>query len=64
MAYKYEPMFQIGEDNTEYYLLTKEHVSVSQFEGHPILKVEAKALEKLAQQAFRDVNFLLRPSHN
>ena len=64
MAYKYEPMFQIGEDNTEYYLLTKEHVSVSQFEGHSILKVEAKALEKLAQQAFRDVNFLLRPSHN
>ena len=64
MAYKYEPMFQLGEDTTEYYLLTKDHVSVGEFEGHPILKVDAEGLTMLANQAFRDVNFLLRPEHN
>ena len=64
MAYKYEPMFQVGEDTTEYYLLTKDHVSVGEFEGHPILKVDAEGLKMLANQAFRDVNFLLRPEHN
>jgi len=64
MAYKYEPMFQVGEDTTEYYLLTKDHVSVGEFEGHPMLKVDAEGLTMLANQAFRDVNFLLRPEHN
>ena len=64
MAYKYEPMFQLGKDTTEYYLLTKDHVSVGEFEGHPMLKVDAEGLKMLANQAFRDVNFLLRPAHN
>ena len=40
MDFHYEPMFQLGKDETEYYLLTKDHVSVGDFEGHPILKVE------------------------
>ena len=31
--FKYAPMFQLGKDDTEYYLLTKEGVSVSEFEG-------------------------------
>lgn len=64
MAYQYEPMFQMGKDTTEYYLLTKDYVSVSEFEGHPILKVDPQGLSVLAHQAFRDVNFLLRPAHN
>lgn len=37
--FHYEPMFQKGPDTTEYYLLTKDYVSVSEFEGKPILKV-------------------------
>ena len=37
--FKYAPMFQLGEDKTEYYLLTRDHVSTSEFEGHPVLKV-------------------------
>ena len=62
--FKYAPMFQLGKDDTEYYLLTKEGVSVSEFEGKPILKVSPEALTRLANAAFRDVNFLLRRSHN
>ena len=62
--FKYAPMFQLGKDTTEYYLLTKDHVSVGEFEGHPILKVEAEGLTKMINQAFRDVSFLLRREHN
>ena len=64
MEFKYEPMFQLGKDETEYYLLTKDHVSVSEFEGHEILKVEPEALTLMAQQAFHDVSFMLRRAHN
>ena len=57
-------MFQLGKDETEYYLLSKDHVSVGDFEGKPILKIEPEALTMLANAAFRDVSFLLRRSHN
>lgn len=62
--FKYAPMFQLGEDKTEYYLLTKDYVSVSEFEGKPILKIQKEGLTKMANAAFRDVSFLLRRSHN
>ena len=62
--FKYAPMFQLGEDTTEYYKLTSEGVSVGTFEGHEILKVTPEALTRLSNAAFRDVNFLLRPAHN
>ena len=62
--FKYAPMFQLGKDETEYYLLTKDYVSVSEFEGHEILKVAPEALTLMAQQAFHDVSFMLRRSHN
>ena len=64
VEFKYAPMFQLGPDATEYYRLTKDHVSVGEFEGKPILKVDPEALTMLANTAFRDVNFLLRPAHN
>ena len=62
--FKYAPMFQLGKDTTEYYLLTKDYVSESEFEGHKILKIEPEALTAMANAAFRDVNFLLRREHN
>ena len=62
--FKYAPMFQLGKDTTEYYLLTKDGVSVSEFEGKKILKVSKEALTQMAQQAFHDVEFMLRREHN
>ena len=62
--YHYEPMFQLGKDETEYYLLTKDYVSVSEFEGKKILKIQPEGLRKMAQAAFHDVSFMLRRSHN
>ncbi|MDR3267495.1 MAG: fumarate hydratase [Tannerella sp.] len=61
--FKYQEPFPMGKDTTEYYLLTKEHVSTTTFEGKEILKIEAEGLTKLANTAFRDVAFLLRPEH-
>ena len=62
--FRYAPMFQIQKDDTEYYLLTKDYVSVSEFEGKPILKIVPEGLTAMANAAFRDVSFLLRRSHN
>ena len=62
--FKYQPMFEHGEDKTEYYLLTKDYVSVSEFEGTPVLKVQKEGLTAMANTAFRDVSFMLRRSHN
>lgn len=62
--FKYQEPFPLEKDNTEYYLLTKDHVSVSEFEGKSILKVEAEGLTQLANTAMRDVSFLLRREHN
>ena len=62
-TFKYQDTFPLSEDKTEYYLLTKEHVSTTEFEGKEILKIDSEALTLLTQHAFRDVNFLLRPDH-
>jgi len=62
--YKYEPMFQLGKDDTEYYLLTKDYVSVGEFEGKEMLKIQPEGLTMMAQQAFHDVSFMLRRQHN
>ena len=62
--FKYqEPFPKVSKDNTEYYLLSKDYVSVSEFEGEEVLKVQPEALTLLSQHAFRDVEFLLRPEH-
>ena len=61
--FQYQSPFPLSKDQTEYYLLTSEHVSVSTFEGKEILKVSSEGLTLMAQAAFRDVEFLLRPDH-
>ncbi len=61
--FRFQSPFPMSKDRTDYYLLTKEHVSVSAFEGKEILKVSKEGLTLMAQTAFRDVEFLLRPEH-
>ena len=63
--FKYQPLFPIvTPDHTEYYLLTKDHVSVTECNGKEMLVVEPEALTRLANAAMRDVSFLLRRKHN
>ena len=64
VTFKYQHPFPIEKDDTQYYLLTKDYVSVSEFEGTPVLKIEKEGLTAMANAAFRDVSFLLRREHN
>ncbi|MFP4041474.1 MAG: fumarate hydratase [Bacteroidales bacterium] len=61
--FKYQNPFPTGKDDTDYYLLTKDHVSLDKFDGKTILKVDPEGLTKLAQTAFRDTSFMLRTEH-
>ncbi len=61
--FHYQEMFPLGDDTTEYRLITREGVSTTQFEGKTILKVAPEALTLLANQAFHDISFMLRPAH-
>ncbi|WP_455811066.1 class I fumarate hydratase FumA [Pseudomonas graminis] len=61
--FHYQTPFPLAKEDTEYYLLTRDHVSVAEFDGQEILKVEPQALTLLAQQAFHDASFMLRPAH-
>ncbi|RJL51311.1 class I fumarate hydratase FumA [Pectobacterium carotovorum] len=59
----YQDPFPLSKDDTEYRLLSSGFVSVAQFEGQDILKIDPAALTLLAQQAFHDASFMLRPAH-
>jgi fumarate hydratase class I len=59
----YQDPFPLEKDTTKYRLLTREHVSLTKFDGKEILKIEPQALTYLANVAIRDVSFLLRTAH-
>ena len=64
MEFKFNEMFPLGTDKTEYHLLTNKYVSTSLFEGEEILKVDIEGLRMLSSQAMHDIAFMLRPEHN
>lgn len=64
MEFKHKTMFPMGEDTTKYHLITKDYVSLANFEGNEILKVEPEGIRLLTKQAFHDVSFMLRGEHN
>ncbi|MBL8813379.1 MAG: fumarate hydratase [Planctomycetaceae bacterium] len=61
--FAYEPLFNLGNDDTNYRLLTKDFVKVESFRGQEVLCVDPDALTLLSAQAFHDINFYLRPAH-
>lgn len=61
--FHFEPLFDLGKDETQYRLLTSEHVKTRSFEGQEVLCVDPQALTLLSSQAFHDINFFLRPAH-
>jgi len=63
VEFSYQEPFPQSADQTEYRLLTNEHVSVERLGDREFLVVEPEALTLLARQAMRDVSFLLRPAH-
>jgi fumarate hydratase class I len=61
--FQFQKLFERGEDATPYRSLGSEGVSTVEFEGRTILKIDGAVLTRLAQEAIRDVSFLLRPGH-
>ena len=61
--FRYQEPFPVGKDSTDYYLLTTDYVSVAHFNGREMLVVKPEGLTAMANAAFRDVAFLLRPEH-
>lgn len=62
--FKYQEMFPLGPDTTEYYHLTSDYVRVERFEGRDMLVIDPEALRVLARQATHDNAFMLRREHN
>jgi fumarate hydratase class I len=63
VPFHYQEPFPLGKDTTEYYLLTTEGISVTEFEGKEILKVSPEVLTKVAKACFHDCSFMLRTEH-
>ena len=63
VPFQYQDPFPLGKDSTEYYLLTKEGISQTTFEGKDILKISPEVLTKVAKACFHDCSFMLRTEH-
>ena len=57
------PFHTSKKDTTEYYLLTKDYVSVSEFDGNKVLKIQPEGLTLMARTAMSDCAYLLRTEH-
>ncbi|KAL7716078.1 fumarate hydratase [Entamoeba marina] len=62
-SFNYTPTFQLGEDSTQYRLLTKDGIRTATFEGREMLIIDSNAITTLSRQAYHDANFFLRPTH-
>jgi fumarate hydratase class I len=62
----YQDPAPLAKDTTSYYKIpgSEKFVSMEKFAGQDVLKVNPEALTVLANQAMKDVSFLLRKEHN
>ena len=62
----YQDPYPLGKDQTKYRKIegSEKYVTVEQFAGQDVVRVCPEALTILANEAMRDVSFLLRPEHN
>ena len=65
-GFVYQDPFPLGKDETKFRLLegSGKYVSMVTFDGQEVLKVAPEGLKVMANQAMREVSFLLRPAHN
>ncbi|MFT4842494.1 MAG: fumarate hydratase class I [Planctomycetota bacterium] len=63
MSFVHQPVFELGEDDTPYRLITKEGVSSVDAGGRELLRIEPEALRALTFAAIRDISHLFRPGH-
>ena len=63
MDFLYQDPYPILKDDTTYKKLTSDYVNVEKLGDREILSVDPKGLELLAEEAMKDVSFMLRSSH-
>lgn len=63
MDFIYQDPYPILQDDTPYKKLTSDYVKVEKLGNREILTVDPKGLELLAEEALKDVSFMLRSSH-
>jgi len=61
--FEYTPLLPLGDDTTQYRLISTEGVSVVQVGDREFLQVTPDAIEKLSYEAIKDSQHLLRSSH-
>ena len=61
--FTYQDLLPIGEDKTEYRLLTKEGISSFTADGRQFLKVSPEVIENLTRVAMHDISHYLRQEH-
>jgi fumarate hydratase, class I len=61
--FAYTDLLPLGQDTTQYRLLTAEGVRVRQAFGREFLEVDPEVLTLLAREGMRDIAHLLRPGH-
>src|SRR5262245_11468078 len=61
--YKHTPLFPLGKDKTPYRKLPIAGVKTRKVLGKSMLIVPRQAIQALAEEAFTDINHLLRPGH-
>src|SRR5437868_1037378 len=62
-SYRHTPLFPLGPERTPYRKLDADGVRVEKINGRELVMVEREALRALAEEAFTDINHLLRPGH-
>ena len=63
MDFIYQDPYPILKDDTQYRKITSDFVKTEKLGDREILTVEPKGLELLAQEALKDVSFMLRTAH-
>ncbi|MEL7229148.1 MAG: fumarate hydratase [Pseudomonadota bacterium] len=63
MSKAHVDLFPLGKDETPYRKLTSDYVSTVDVTGQEFLKIEPEAIRLLSEEAFADINHLLRPGH-
>lgn len=61
--FAYSDLLPLGEDTTEYRLISTEGISTFEADGHTFLKVEPSAIRLLTRAAMNDIAHYLRTEH-
>ncbi|MEA2934615.1 MAG: fumarate hydratase, class, partial [Variibacter sp.] len=62
-AFRHSPLFPLADDSTPYRKISDDGVRTEKVLGEDVLVVSRDAIKTLAEQAFIDINHLLRPGH-